>query len=422
MVKDLFFQIIVALIPILIAHYSLTTLKLPNTFWLYGPLAGIAIIVCVSMPVNFNGFLWDLRSALLVTCFLYAGPRAGLIAAFMMVAYRLALGGPMLYLIVTSAVMQSFPPFILHQRFIKSEPKKRIRMVFFLSLVSFSILFFHLYIYTSASGETPFSHLSPWHYLLFGIIHVSAMLISSILIENIIEMYQLRKERSRTEKLAVLSELAASVAHEIRNPLTVVRGFLQLTQQSLDEKNKSFISTAILELDRAEKIISDYLSFAKPQIEHISVIQVEELVNSTTDVIRAYASMRGVEMHTLPYPESLQVASDKHKLQQVLMNLIKNAIEAVPEHKEDGRVEVRISIERNFVKIEVADNGKGMTPEQVTRLGDPYYSTKDTGTGLGLMVTFRLVEAMDGKLIFHSKPGKGTQAVLYIPLFEKNKP
>nr|WP_236587994.1 ATP-binding protein [Tumebacillus amylolyticus] len=216
----------------------------------------------------------------------------------------------------------------------------------------------------------------------------------------------------RIEKTGVISELAASVAHEVRNPLTVVRGFLQLLQERLElkEQDRQYMGLVMGELDRAESILGEYLSFAKPQIETFDSVDVSALVESLGTIVLPLSNASGVQF-VLEVEPGLVIEGDRSKLQQCLLNITKNAIEAC---MGAAKAEVKVIADRHqdAVRIRVVDNGCGMSQEHVRRLGTPYYSMKDKGTGLGLMTTFRLVEAMRGKLKFHSRQGAGTTAVL----------
>ncbi|MCD1259935.1 hypothetical protein B5M42_013950 [Paenibacillus athensensis] len=412
MVKDLFLQVLAILVSIMACQFMLMGKSGWNKDWLFGIIGGICAVFCVTLPISFDGFRWDLRWVPLILTFLYGSRRAGLLATVMMLLYRIAQGGDALFLVYFPVLLNTLYLSLLRPRFIQWQPWVRVPMLVACGLFSFCVTLSHLYIYSRVKHETLFFQHGISSVLIIAALYVVTMLVAGLLIENIAETFKMRQELAQSEKLMVMSELAASVAHEIRNPLTVVRGFLQLTRETLVDKNKEFITTAIAELDRAEKIISDYLSFAKPQLEHISELSLVEIVRTTTDLIQAYAVMHGVELQVRLSGNPL-LNSDKYKLQQVLMNVMKNAVEAI---EGGGTVEIEIAERKDQAIVLVTDTGKGMTPEQLKRLGSPYYSMKETGTGLGLMVTFRLIEAMKGTIRFTSVPGTGTQVEMMFPL------
>ncbi|OAS16727.1 sensor histidine kinase [Paenibacillus oryzisoli] len=225
-----------------------------------------------------------------------------------------------------------------------------------------------------------------------------------------LELYN--HQLQRTEKMQIISELAASIAHEVRNPLQVTRGFLQLLSGKSVEHDKSYFSLAIQELDRASGIITDFLTFAKPELDTLVELNLQhELAQIETMMTPLVLLNKGeLEVHV---PEPLVILGNSSKFKQALINIIKNSIESL---HEEGHIAISAWVEGGTAVIRIADNGEGMEPEQIAKLGEPYFSTKSKGTGLGLMVTFRIIEVMEGSLVFHSEKGKGTEAIIRFPL------
>ncbi|MFS0727058.1 ATP-binding protein [Paenibacillus sp. 1P07SE] len=223
-----------------------------------------------------------------------------------------------------------------------------------------------------------------------------------------LEMFNSRLERS--EKMEIISGLAASVAHEVRNPLQVTRGFLQLLRESSSAKDKHFMELAIDELDRASHIITDFLTFAKPELEEISVLNIALELKHIEGILLPLANLQGGTIR-LDIPAQLYIKGNSSKLKQAFINLIKNSIEAL-----NGQGEIRIWAykEREEIVIHIKDNGEGMLETELA-MGEPYFSNKTKGTGLGLMVTFRIIEVMQGRIEFKSTKGIGTEAVLRFP-------
>ncbi|CAM2976032.1 HAMP domain-containing sensor histidine kinase [Paenibacillus sediminis] len=230
-----------------------------------------------------------------------------------------------------------------------------------------------------------------------------------------LELYN--NEIQRSEKMEMISGLAASVAHEVRNPLQVTRGFLQLLSNRTDDKERDYLLLAVAELDRASHIITDFLTFAKPQLEDIKVLHLSEEIKHIVGVLKPLANLQGGEI-IVDIPNNLYILGNSSKFKQALINMIKNSIEAL-----DGPGQVHVwaymSVDRVFIHIK--DNGEGMEPEVLSRLGQPYFSNKTKGTGLGLMVTFRIIEVMEGNIKFKSKKGEGTEAIISFPLVYGNK-
>lgn len=225
-------------------------------------------------------------------------------------------------------------------------------------------------------------------------------------------------ELQRSEKMEMISQLAASVAHEVRNPLQVTRGFLQLIgEKSSNEKDKTYMGLAIEELDRASEIITDFLTFAKPQGEQTNVLNLTHELNQIGGILIPLATMQGGTIMTAVTPD-LYIRGNSSKFKQALINIIKNSIEAFGE---DGRIDISAYKDEtlNEIIIRIKDNGEGISEADLKRLGEPYYSKKTKGTGLGLMVTFRIIELMNGRVEYFSKKGEGTEAVISLPVINE---
>ncbi|SEU00625.1 sensor histidine kinase [Paenibacillus sp. NFR01] len=225
------------------------------------------------------------------------------------------------------------------------------------------------------------------------------------------ELEQFNNELQRSEKMEIISELAASVAHEVRNPLQVTRGFLQLLGQRSGKKEKEYLQLAMEELDRASGIITDFLTFAKPGMDTVDVFDVGGELRHVTGVLMPLANLQGGSVQ-LKLADGLHVKGSASKFKQAFINLIKNSIESLGE---EGLITVTAWKSGEYILVSVVDNGEGMKASELARLGEPYYSNKTKGTGLGLMVTFRIVEAMNGSIAFKSKKGEGTEVIVKLP-------
>ncbi|MBH5319998.1 ATP-binding protein [Paenibacillus sp. GSMTC-2017] len=229
---------------------------------------------------------------------------------------------------------------------------------------------------------------------------------------NQIEIYN--DELQRTEKIELISNLAASIAHEVRNPLQVTRGFLQLLgNKAIGTNDKSYIKLAIDELDRASEIITDFLTFSKPDLGGVMKLNTLDEIQQVVAILSPLASMQGGALKIIP-EEKLFMKGNSSRFKQALINIIKNSIEAF---REDGEVIIKVfrEEESSRIVIHIADNGEGIDEHDLKRLGEPYYSKKTKGTGLGLMVTYRIIEAMNGEIRFYSTRGAGTEVFIKIP-------
>ncbi len=226
----------------------------------------------------------------------------------------------------------------------------------------------------------------------------------------------------RQEKLASLGLLAAGVAHEIRNPLTAIKARLftqarHLKPGSAERDDADIISQEIL---RLERIVKDFLTFARPSEPDFTVVPAEQPLRDARDLLTPQLKPRGIELRVLPGDAALRVRVDTQQIKQVLINLIQNAADAmgpgctVTLHARAG---TRPSPHGTVpaVILEVADTGKGIPPDVQKRLFDPFFSTKETGTGLGLAIAARIVEKHGGALQYQTRVNYGTVFGIVLP-------
>ncbi|WP_410513675.1 HAMP domain-containing sensor histidine kinase [Paenibacillus sp. BR2-3] len=225
------------------------------------------------------------------------------------------------------------------------------------------------------------------------------------------DLEKFNNDLQRSEKMGIISELAASVAHEVRNPLLITRGFLQILGERSGHKEKEYLQMAVMELDRASLIISDFLTFAKPEIEAADLLDVSGELTHVAGVLVPLANLQSSEI-VLKLQNGLYVQGSSSKLKQAFINIIKNSVEAI---QENGLITITLWRSGNHIIVSVRDNGEGMKSSELARLGEPYFSNKTKGTGLGLMVTFRIIEAMGGTIKFHSQKGEGTEVIVKLP-------
>lgn len=416
MLKDLLLQVLTVLLPILVIQaFMLHKYKFRHSTKrkiLTGLLYGMSSILCMMFPVYLEaGIILDFRSIPLIIAILYEGYLAGGIGVAMAVGFRMFLGGNAVWFAFILNVLFFSVPFALVKRFCERNKVGRTMVCVGLSFLNYAFVAANLGLFYSFI-ERPHVFASYLPFIgLAGLAQIAIMSFSVYLVENAIEVSRIREEMLKTEKLTVVSELAASVAHEIRNPLTVVRGFLQLALSSSNLKVKKYLETSIVELDRAESIINEYLSLAKPQADRLEQVEASEKLHHVAALMNSLAAMKNVKMEA-HIQDELTFRGDPVKFQQAIINVVKNAIEATAE---GGCVLLKASHEQEELRIEVDDTGEGMTPEQLRKLGEPFYSTKAKGTGLGLAVAFRIVEAMGGTLCFESAKNKGTKATIRLP-------
>ncbi|UCZ52681.1 HAMP domain-containing histidine kinase [Bacillus shivajii] len=221
----------------------------------------------------------------------------------------------------------------------------------------------------------------------------------------------------QSERLKTTGQLAAAVAHEIRNPLTVVKGFLQMYEkdQSLDHKVKRNFSLMINELDSAEYVISDFLSIAKSDSNQpLETVNVKVALEDVSDLLNSYGHLHSNEVE-LQVGDGCNISANTIEFKQLIINLIKNAIEASSLNDFVSVTAVRMN---DHVDIRIHDQGCGMTEEEIKAIGTPFYSLKSKGTGLGLMICYNIVEKYNGAMEFRSVKGEGTTVHITFPAVE----
>lgn len=217
----------------------------------------------------------------------------------------------------------------------------------------------------------------------------------------------------RSEKLTTVGKLAAGVAHEIRNPLTTLRGFLQLQQQS-GRLNLQHNDIMLTELDRINLIVGEFLILAKPQAIKFEVKDVRFTLGDVISLLDSEGHLHNVVFHTRFPAESCFVSCEENQLKQVFINVIKNAIESMPQ---GGNVYFDIERENGrSVSVTVTDEGIGIEEDIIPRIGDPFFTRKESGTGLGIMVSQRIIQGHRGIMEISSKLGEGTAVKITLPL------
>ncbi|WP_368503877.1 PAS domain S-box protein [Alkalihalophilus sp. As8PL] len=212
----------------------------------------------------------------------------------------------------------------------------------------------------------------------------------------------------RSEKLALAGELAAGIAHEIRNPLTTLRGFFQLTESQLEPYREVLMG----ELNQINDIIEELLLVARPRAISEERVDIAQLVESCVRDISTELHLKNIQLEIQVVHEAY-VNCVPHQLKQVFINLFKNAIDAM---SNEGKLMIILNRVNDTIHISIKDNGKGMDEEELAKLGEPYYSTTIKGTGIGLMVCYKVIENHRGDLSIHSVQNEGTEVSIQLPI------
>ncbi|NOU95965.1 PAS domain S-box protein [Paenibacillus sp. LMG 31456] len=230
---------------------------------------------------------------------------------------------------------------------------------------------------------------------------------------NITTRKQTEEVLRRSEKLSLIGQLAAGVAHEIRNPLTTLKGFVQLQKQLKGPLKESYLDIMLTELDRINFIVGEFLVLAKPQATHFQLADIRDILKDMGMLLELQAILNNVEIDLQFAEEVPLIHCEVNQLKQVFINVLKNAIEAMPD---SGKIIIELfSPNSDHVVIRVTDQGCGIPEEYLKRVGEPFFTIKENGNGLGIMVTQRIINNHKGSITIQSTPGEGTCVEIILP-------
>ncbi|MDT3761581.1 PAS domain-containing sensor histidine kinase [Priestia filamentosa] len=220
--------------------------------------------------------------------------------------------------------------------------------------------------------------------------------------------------QNEAQKLELVGTLAASTAHEIRNPLTGIKGLVALlSEKHKGEQDQFYFSVIQTEIERINEIVSEFLILGKPVVEKQGYYHLQQILSDVTPIIKSEANLHNIEVITTLPPEPLYVLCTRDHLKQVVLNLAKNALDSMPE---GGTLTLSLSKRQEVAILHVQDTGTGISKEILSKIFHPFFTMKDTGTGLGLVVCKRIIEAIDGTIEIDSTVGKGTNVIVTIPI------
>lgn len=216
----------------------------------------------------------------------------------------------------------------------------------------------------------------------------------------------------RREKLSVVGELAAGIAHEIRNPLTTIKGFVQL-QKETNKSNEAISDIILSELERINQIVSELLVFSKPQSKIMKEFEVKELINYVMKLTSHQATLHNVEIVVENNAAQAKLYGDMNELIQVFVNVMKNSVDAM---QDGGKMKIRTKIVGKKIHIEVIDTGVGIPKERLEKIGEPFFTLKEKGMGLGLTMSNKIIQDHKGSFTIKSKVGLGTKVIITLPI------
>lgn len=239
--------------------------------------------------------------------------------------------------------------------------------------------------------------------------------LGSLIIVIIRRIHLMLSRLSNTEKLSMVGQMAAGVAHEIRNPITVISGYLQLMKR--EENHKPVVELMLGEVNRIELLINEFLFLAKPAEPRLEYRSIEAV---TRDVLRFFenqAAESGIKVAFYCREELPFVYCDENQMKQVLVNVFKNAVEAMKE--KGGELGIALDKKGDGLSVSISDTGVGIADEDMAKIGEPFFTTKENGNGLGIMICRRIVESHAGTFSIFSRQGEGTTVEILLPLDTK---
>ncbi|WP_054970589.1 ATP-binding protein [Alicyclobacillus ferrooxydans] len=245
-------------------------------------------------------------------------------------------------------------------------------------------------------------HKKPYQYVSFRI--------------DITERKKAEEFLRRSDKISAVAQLASGIAHEIRNPLAALKWSVQLLQSDTDAGSDQ-VNMILSEIDRIDNIVNEFMLLAKPEKMHGTHLERKDLrsiLDAVISLMNYQANRSKVQIAMDINPDLPAIMCDQNQLKQVFINLIKNAIEAMPD---GGTLTIAASYDEDvdLAKVRVKDQGTGIPPELLSKIGEPFYTTKDKGTGLGLMICHQIIQAHKGRMSIESKPNEGTTIEIELP-------
>lgn len=244
------------------------------------------------------------------------------------------------------------------------------------------------------------------------------------LLTDITEVTQLREQVALKRNLESLGEMSAGLAHEFKNAIATLHGYVQLLQNlDLDEKGKVAAASLLEEVRNLSEMVTAFLNFARPQPLQLEDVRIDDLLNDCVGELQPLFKERRIELVTKNVHNELKTKADERMLRQALLNLLRNAVEAIPESQSERRVEIHQSLKhdpqrRAFINIEIKDTGEGLSTQDLQRIFIPFFTTKAKGHGIGLALAHRVVTEHGGSLSAKSAAEGGAVFTVTLPLHE----
>ncbi|NLX18405.1 MAG: hypothetical protein GXY53_03865, partial [Desulfobulbus sp.] len=237
-----------------------------------------------------------------------------------------------------------------------------------------------------------------------------------LLISDVTEIRSLEQRMRESERLAAIGRMAGGVAHEVRNPLSSIKGLALLLKNKfpVGSKEQSTANLLIQETERMNRTITEMLSFTRPSALKLTPVDLAELLEKSVDLIRAEATDNRIDIELDVESELTPILADADRLQQVVMNVLLNALQAM---ENGGVLSVKLAntLDHSGIELRISDTGGGVPADSLPQVFYPYFTTKPNGTGIGLAISQKIIADHEGTIDLESDPGKGTTVTIYLP-------
>ncbi len=235
------------------------------------------------------------------------------------------------------------------------------------------------------------------------------------------QIFEMEQQLKAADRLAIIGELTANLAHEVRNPLGAIRGAVEIIRDAVPDELKKleFFDILIHETQRLNEVVENYLNYAKKKSKMVSLFDLREIVTDVVLMLGVKARKNDIKLQVKLDEQPLMLKGDSIHIWQILMNVLLNAIQAIPR---GGRIWIDARATDSSIRLMVRDEGEGISRERLSRIFDSFYTTKTNGSGLGLAIVKRIAEENKWTIDLKSEEGKGTEFVLTLPLSADNRP
>lgn len=228
------------------------------------------------------------------------------------------------------------------------------------------------------------------------------------------KLKEAQEELIQANKYKVLGELASGMAHEIRNPLGSIQGSLEILKEDYKEGDKKaeFLNILFKEIKRLNRVVTDFLSYARPTQPALTDCDLNQLIEESISIIKPEADKKQIKLNVHSDSKLPQIQADSSQLKQALLNLLLNSLQAI---EKSGEISITSETSNGWVSVTVKDTGPGISPENLSRVFTPFFTTKNEGVGLGLGIVERIVRNHKGKIAVESQSGQGTTFTIRLP-------